>query len=207
MKAFNPADDAVFTFADYFKLSHDADEILAYFNYGFVRMHCELPRTSIKLDRLGDLVFRLEQNTLHTAFSSEMARREFLIAPVLTEVIVYTHSKMRVEYPLTVNNKLKGALDYLLQGKQQLVVMEAKNADLEQGFKQLAMELVALDQWLEEPFNVLYGAISVGDIWRFGILQRADKQVIQDLTLFRVPADVEDLLRVLIGILQGEEDT
>ena len=47
--------------------------------------------------------------------------------------------------------------------------------------------------------------MSVGNVWQFGILKRQDKQVIQDINLFRVPADVEALLRVMIAILEGEE--
>jgi hypothetical protein len=204
MKAFNPPDNVSYTFADYFKLSYEVDEVLAYFGYDFKRVHCQLPRSPVTLDRLPDLRFRLEENAQYTSFSNEMARREFLIAPVLTELIVYTHSRLRVEYALSVSDKLKGSLDYLLQGKRQLLVIEAKNADLEQGFKQLATELVALDRWQDEPLAKLYGAVSIGTLWQFGVLQRTDKQVIQDLDVYRVPADVEDLLRVMIAILQDE---
>jgi hypothetical protein len=49
----------------------------------------------------------------------------------------------------------------------------------------------------------LFGAVSVGNIWQFGILHRQTKQVLQDINLFRVPADLEDLLRVLVAILEG----
>jgi hypothetical protein len=204
MKAFNPPDTASYTFADYFRLNYEVDEVLAYFGYAFARENYAFRRSPLALERLADLCFRLNENTQHTSFSSEMARREFLIAPVLTELIVYTHSRLRVEYALNVTDKLKGSLDYLLQGKQHLLVIEAKNADLELGFKQLAMELVALDQWIDEPVAELHGAVSIGTVWQFGVLRRKEKQVIQDVNLFRVPADVEDLLRVMIAVLQGE---
>ena len=81
------------------------------------------------------------------------------------------------------------------------MVIEAKNADLENGFSQLAVELVALDQWTENTAPILYGAVSTGNIWQFGILHRENKQVTQDLNLFRVPADLEDLLHVVNAIL------
>ncbi len=201
MKPLLLPENTSYTFADYFKLGYDVDEISGYFGYTFKRERYTLPRSTIALTRLTDLVLRLEKNTLHTSLNSEIARREFLIAPVLTEVIVYTQSQIRVEYSIMINDQLKGSLDYLVEGKHHFLVIEAKNADLEQGFKQLAVELIALDQWIEEASLLLYGAVSVGNIWQFGILQRQDKQVIQDMNLFRVPADVEELLRVIIFIV------
>ena len=45
-----------------------------------------------------------------------------------------------------VSDKLQGALDYYLKGTQNLLVIEAKNEDLERGFKQLGVELIALDR-------------------------------------------------------------
>ena len=51
----------------------------------------------------------------------------------------------------------------------------------------------------------MYGAVSIGNVWQFGILQRQNKSILQDLNLFRVPMDVEDLLRVLIEILESEK--
>jgi hypothetical protein len=193
------------TFVDYFKMNPFVGDLTEYFGYGFDREKCVLPRSSITLNRLDDLVLRLEQNILHTALNNETARREFLIAPVVTELMIYTQSQVRVEFPLHVNEKLKGSLDYFLQGKHNFLVIEAKNGDLEQGFVQLAVELIALDQWIEEPVALLYVAVSVGSVWQFGVLQRQEKRVIQDMNLFRVPADVEDLLRVMIAILQGDE--
>ncbi len=212
MKSFSPSDEASYTFSDYFKLTSEIDEILEYFGYGFERGYYQFKRSDTELTRLKDLIFRLEQNNLYTSINSEIARREFLIAPVLTELIVYTQSKMRVEYSLTINNKLKGILDYLLQNQQELLVIEAKNADLEQGFKQLVIEMVALDQWHKDSVLdtdrlnhiFLYGAVSVGNIWQFAILNTGTKKITQDLNLFRVPADVEDLLRVMIAILEGQ---
>ncbi len=196
-------DQASYTFADYFKLGCETEELMAFFGYAFTRQPCQLPRCDeIKLDRLPDLIQRLEKNTRLTSLSSEIARREFLIAPVLTELMMYTDSKVRVEYPLNVSEQLKGSLDYLVQGRHELLVIEAKNADLEQGFKQLAVELIALNQWLKNDSPQLFGAVSVGNIWQFGVLRRVEKHITQDINLFRVPADVEDLLRVMIAIVQ-----
>lgn len=195
-------EQASYTFADYFKLGCETEELMAFFGYQFSREPSDLPHSDRNLDRLPDLIQRLEKNTRLASLSSEIARREFLIAPVLTELMMYTDSKVRVEYTLNVSEQLKGSLDYLVQGRHELLVIEAKNADLEQGFKQLAVELIALNQWLENDSPQLFGAVSVGNIWQFGILRREAKHILQDINLFRVPADVEDLLRVMIAIVQ-----
>jgi len=63
--------------------------------------------------------------------------------------------------------------------------------------------LMALDQWIESDTERLYGAVSVGYILLFGILERQTKQVMQDVKLYRVPADLDELMRILIAILTG----
>jgi len=57
-------------------------------------------------------------------------------------------------------------LDYLLRSQKNLLVIEAKNDDLTRGFTQLAVELIALAE--VEENNILYGAVTIGDVWRFG---------------------------------------
>jgi hypothetical protein len=69
---------------------------------------------------------------------------------------------------------------------------------------QLAIELIALDQWIESDQPILHGAISTGNIWQFGKFDRQSRIITQDIDLYRVPADLSDLLRVLINILEPE---
>ncbi|MBC6420523.1 MAG: hypothetical protein GDA43_02440 [Hormoscilla sp. SP5CHS1] len=59
----------------------------------------------------------------------------------------YTQAQLRIKYPLKVNDRLKGDLDYYLYTRSIILVVEAKNADLSRGFTQLAVELIALDIW------------------------------------------------------------
>lgn len=136
-----------YTFADYFKLNYDIDDILAYFDFSFQSQSLTLPKSKRQLERLEDLQQRLQESLPYVSLTSETARREFLIAPVLIEVIHYTQIRLKVEYPLVVNHQLKGTLDYYLQSENQLIIIEAKNADLQKGFTQLAVELIAVDQW------------------------------------------------------------
>ncbi len=193
--------DQSYSFSDYFKLNFAPQDILAYFDATLQRRSLKLPQYDGELDRLTELKGRIEESLPRLSLTSEMARREFLIAPVLTDVLHYTEAQLDVEYPVAVSNQLKGSLDYLLQNQQTFLVIEAKNEDLERGFVQLAIELIALDQWIESDQPVLQGAISTGNVWQFGQLDRQSRQVTQDLDLYRVPADVEELLRVLIKAL------
>ncbi|MDB9436932.1 MULTISPECIES: hypothetical protein [Dolichospermum] len=192
-----------YTFADYFKLNFAPQDILAYFNVSLQRRSLKLPQSTHTFDRLTDLKARIEEVLPRLSLTSEMARREFLIAPVLTDVLHYTQATLNIEYPIVVNNQLKGSLDYLMQNCQVFLVVEAKNEDLEKGFLQLAIELIALDQWIESDKNILHGAVSTGNIWQFGQFDRLSRTVTQDLDLYRVPADLEDLLRILVEILES----
>lgn len=191
-----------YTFSDYFKLNYDTEDILAYFGFSFQPQSLILPKSERQLERLADLKQRLLESLPYVSLNSETARREFLIAPVLMEVIHYTQVRLKVEYPLVVNDQLKGTLDYYLQFHNQLLVIEAKNADMQRGFTQLAVELIAIDQWSPINSPTLYGAVSMGNIWQFGVLHRQTKQVVQDINLYRVPADLSDLLRIIIAILE-----
>lgn len=193
--------DQSYTFSDYFKLNFAPQDILSYFGVTLQRRSLNLCHFSGPLDRLDDLKARIEESLPFLSLTSEMARREFLIAPVLTDLLHYTQANLNVEYPIAVSNQLKGSLDYLLQNQQIFLVIEAKNEDLERGFLQLAIELIALDQWIDSPHPLLQGAISTGNIWQFGQLERQTRHITQDLDLYRVPADLESLLRILVYIL------
>ena len=197
--------DQSYTFSDYFKLNFAPQDILAYFGVTLQRRALTLPRYTGELDRLTELKARIEESLPRLSLTSEMARREFLIAPVLTDVLHYTQDTLNVEYPVSVSHQLKGSLDYLLQNNQTFLVVEAKNEDLERGFVQLAIELIALDQWIESDQPILQGAISTGNIWQFGQFDRASRQITQDLNLYRVPADLADLIQVLVSILEFEQ--
>jgi hypothetical protein len=192
-----------YTFADYFKLNYEPDEIIEYFGYNFQSQSLTLPTTQQNLERLTDLKNRIEESLPYISLTSETARREFLIAPVIMELIHYTHAKVRVEYGLNINNQLKGVVDYYIKADNQLLVIEAKNADLERGIVQLAVELIAFDNWSIIDHPILYGAVSIGNIWQFVILHRESKEITQDLNLYRVPNDLETLMKILVALMKN----
>jgi hypothetical protein len=189
-----------YTFRSYFEMPYEADEILAELGYALLKIRLDLPRTNRHLERLEELRQRIDESLPLVSLSSETARRETLVAPALLEAARYCQCQVRIEYPLSVNNWLKGNLDYFLKRNPGLLVVEAKNDDLTRGFTQLAVELIAISE--VEEGDVFYGAVTIGDAWRFGRLEKIKQQIFQDVSLYRIPDDLEDLMKILVGILE-----
>lgn len=194
--------DQEYTFSDYFNLDPPIRDLVAYFGYHYEVVDYPFP-TKEPADQVyfSGLKEQLKGHTQYIDLNSEIARRESLIAPVLFKVALYLKMRVSIEYPIKVNHQLKGKIDYYMQRENRLLIVEAKKGDLQRGFTQLAVELIALDQWLAEDEKPIYGIVSIGEAWRFGILNRQDKTVTQDINLFRVPADLDELLQILLAIL------
>ena len=190
-----------YTFRSYFELPYETDDILAEFDYNFQRARLSLPTSTRQLERLQELRQRIEETLPLVSLSSEAARREILIAPVLLEVARYCQCQLRIEYPLNVNERLKGNLDYFLQANSQLLVIEAKHEDMTRGFTQLAVELIALSEWEPEQ-DLIFGCVTIGELWIFGILDKKQRLIKQNIYSLRVPGDIEVLVDVLVGILE-----
>jgi hypothetical protein len=191
-----------YTFSDYFRMRASTEDILEYFGYSKRNDRIELPQSMRELPTLENLFAQIEDALLHISLENEITRREFLIAPVMAYTRRQTQSKLRSEYWFEFNHQLKGSLDYLLRRQRNLLVVEAKNADMSRGFTQLAVEMVALDKADETEQEIIYGAITTGNIWQFGELDRRNKTVIQDITSYDLLQDLEKLVRIFIEILE-----
>ncbi len=194
-----------YTFRSYFELSNDIEDILTELGYKFIKEKLILPKSSNLLPKLLELKQKIVSFLPLITLNNETARRETLVSPILLEIITFCHCQLKIEYAINVNDWLKGTLDYLLRSEQNLLVIEAKNDDLTRGFTQLAVELIALSE-IEENQSIFYGIVTTGEIWRFGKLDLKKKQITQDLTLFRVPDELEDLSQILLGILEQKSE-
>lgn len=191
-----------YTFSKIFELKLPADEIADEFGYTLSKKKLDLPQYSGELDRLEELRSRIEEVLPYVDLSNEASRREILISRVVTELIHYTKAQLRIEYPITVNQKLQGHLDYFLRGQTDILIIEAKRQDLDYGMTQLVAEMIALDQWERMPSQpLLLGAVTTGKLWEFALLDRAKKHIEQGLESYRVPEDVEPLMRILVQSL------
>lgn len=196
-------EDKKYTFSDYFLMTNPTDEIVGEFGYSFSFEVINLPKFSNYDQNIVNNLVATYYNILpKIIITSEIAKREFLIAPILLEIVKNTDIKINVEYPLDIDDKLSGFLDYLLCSKQDLIVIEAKKKDLDNGFNQLAVELIALDKYEDnENIEILYGAITVGDIWKFGILDRKNKHIIKNIHSHTIPEDIEEVFSIIMGIV------
>jgi hypothetical protein len=194
-------ENANYSFRSYFELPNDPDEILAEFGYTLKQARLQLPRTSRSLDGLQELQQSLEAILPYVQLTSETAKREILVAPILTRVAIICQQVLRIEYSLKVNDFLQGNLDYLIRSNHSLIVIEAKRDDLTRGFTQLATEMIALAM-TEEPPTVIYGAVTIGNLWIFGRLDSDTFTITQDITSYAVPDDLDTLIKILVGILE-----
>jgi hypothetical protein len=190
--------DESYTFSKYAELPFATSDILAEFDVGFLNLALQLPQhLPISPDGLRA---ELEENLTLVDPSSEIARREALIFPILKTICKFTQTPLKIEYPVRVSNWLRGNFDYFLPTAKNLIVIEAKNADLARGFTQLAVELVALDRWIDSDNPVLYGSVTTGDTWKFGTFDRRSRIISKDINTYAVPSDLNLVLSFLFGI-------
>ena len=195
---------ASYNFSHYATFPFDTADVVGEFGIAFQSTSLQLPEQQ-PLDPT-PLADELTENLTLVDPTSEMARRESLIFPVLKTVCKFIQAPLKIEYSIRVSNQLKGNVDYFIPTPQSLVIIEAKNADLGKGFTQLAVELIALDQWVNAPVDYLYGAVTTGETWKFGLFDRQQKLIQKDINTYGVPNDLAKVLSILFGItLQSPE--
>ncbi len=199
-KLLNP--NQAYTFSKIFELQIEPDDLVTEFGYTLERTRLNLPQYSGELDRVEELRSRIEEVLPYVSLTTETSRREILISQVILDLVHYTKAQLRIEYPIKVTEQLQGYLDYLLRTQSEILVIEAKREDLTYGFTQLAAEIIALDQWEKTSTeSTLLGAVTTGSIWKFGRLNRATKHIEEGLDSYRVPEDIEPLMRILVQSL------
>lgn len=144
---------------------------------------------------------------------TEKARSEFIIAPILMEVVEQKHRQVSLHsgVDFTVDRKLglSGFCDYLFSRSPErtevvapvLAVVEAKREDIPSGMGQCLAELVAAQRFNErqgKPVRVLYGCVTTGDRWRF--LRLEGTQATIDTTEYPVEA-LEKVLGILLELV------
>jgi hypothetical protein len=115
-------------------------------------------------------------------FSSESARCEIVIFPVLREIYKHYYQKtaLWIQKNITWDERLSGTPDYIVSKKSALgktmlefpllMVAEAKKNDFEQGWAQCIAELIAA-QKLNASEQTVYGIVTDGKLWEFGKLR------------------------------------
>src|SRR6266487_7182087 len=146
--------------------------------------------------------------------STEKARSEFIIAPVLLEVrrqLDYRISLFSgVEFNVNPEQGLRGVCDFLLSlSPLQLtiqapvvMVVEAKNENVKQGISQCIAEMLAAQQFNQERNNAIetvYGVVTTGSAWKFLRLTRTSVMV--DATEYHI-SQVERVVGILVAMIK-----
>jgi hypothetical protein len=128
---------------------------------------------------LDELRFNIENIDV---YSSEGARTELIISPILREIYKKYVETLAfwVQKPLNADLTLAGVPDYIFGTKSPLgikvlgtplvLIVEAKKNDFEQGWGQCLAELVAAQKINGTTEKPVYGIVTDGLLWRIGKL-------------------------------------
>ncbi|HEY9800933.1 MAG TPA: hypothetical protein V6D25_11285 [Leptolyngbyaceae cyanobacterium] len=123
---------------------------------------------------------------LATSISTEKARSEFLIAPILAEVRRLLNNQVSLfsgnEFNVDAQRGLQGFCDYIISGsKEQLyitapvtIIFEAKKEDIIGGLGQCVAAMVAAQLFNQSKGNEverIYGSVTTGTNWKFLFLE------------------------------------
>jgi hypothetical protein len=130
---------------------------------------------------------------LGSSIGTEKARSEFIIAPILAEVRKLMDNKVSLfsgnRFDVDKDKGLNGYCDFMLSfSNSQLslsapvvIIVEAKNENINSGFGQCMAEMIAAQIYncgKNKPINRIYGCVTTGSIWRF--LKLIDKTIYLD---------------------------
>jgi hypothetical protein len=150
------------------------------------------------------------------AVSSEKARSEAIITPVLLEVRRRLNRQVSVfsgeDFTVDIEAELSGRCDFLVsRSAEQLfikapavIIVEAKKEDTKSGLGQCVAEMVAAQRFNEtakESIPVIYGCVTSGTAWRFLKLER--QTVTIDLADYPLPP-VDRILSILLWMLRTD---
>ncbi|GAX43329.1 hypothetical protein NIES4075_43420 [Tolypothrix sp. NIES-4075] len=153
--------------------------------------------------------FLEESLPLAIATGSEKARSELIICPVLLEVRKILQRKISLfsgaDFTVDPALALTGVCNFLLsRSPEQLeieapdvVIVEAKKADLNPGIGQCIAEMIAAQKFNEinnQAISTIYGSVTNGTAWRF--MQLTEQTVTIDFTDYPLPP-----VDVILGIL------
>jgi hypothetical protein len=114
--------------------------------------------------------------------STEKARSEFIIAPILAELWLLTNQQLGlfsgVDFTIDPAQGLAGVCDYIITRSPQqlfiqapvLMLVEAKNEDMKRGYAQCIAEMIAAQTFNAREGvegDMVYGAVTIGERWKF----------------------------------------
>lgn len=159
------------------------------------------------------LITTIQENLpLAIAISTEKARSELLIMPILLEVRRQLNQKISLfsgtEFNVDATQGLNGYCDFILSLSPQqitvnapvLTIIEAKNENIKSGLGQCASTMIAAQIFNQQENNsiqTLYGAVTTGTDWKFLKLEESC------LKIDRLDYYINDLNKILGIFIQA----
>jgi len=156
----------------------------------------------------------LDENVpLALALSTEKARSELIIAPVLVEVRKLAQRQISlfsgVDFPVDAPQGLSGVCDFLIaQSREQffvrapvVMIVEAKNENFKVGLGQCSAMMIAAQHFNAREgtgLTTMYGAVTTGNVWKF--LQLTGSTLCIDLPEYHIER-VGKILGVLLTMV------
>ncbi|MES1021736.1 hypothetical protein ABN584_02380 [Gloeocapsa sp. BRSZ] len=151
---------------------------------------------------------------LATSISTEKARSEFLIAPLLAEVRRFLNNQISLfsgnEFNVDPSKGLQGCCDYIISGSQEqlfitapvVIIFEAKKEDIIGALGQCIAAMIAAQYFNQNQGNEverIYGAVTTGTNWKFLILEETTVYI--DKIEYYIK-EVEKILGILLQPFQ-----
>jgi hypothetical protein len=126
------------------------------------------------------LISALERSKV-MPFNSEKAKSEFIISPIILELVSRNPERFRCFSGNTLDvdakRSLKGRCDFLFTKKLSnhisapiIAIFEAKDDNVEHWYGQCGSEMLAariFNEQRNEPIHIIHGAVTSGTEWRF----------------------------------------
>ncbi len=153
-----------------------------------------------------------EGSALALSYSTEKARSEWIIAPVLLELRRQRRGELAIfsgaEFDVDASRGLTGFCDWIVTRSPELfaieapviAVVEAKNENFRQGVPQCIAEMYAariFNERSERPMRCVYGVVTTGDVWRF--LRLEGDAVTIDVSAYYL-REIDRVLGVLLAM-------
>jgi len=162
--------------------------------------------------------FLEKYSSLGSAIGTEKAKSEFIIAPILAELIEITEHSISlfsgVDFNIDEEKGLNGRCDFIISASpiQYMIeapvfaVVEAKNDNINSGLGQCMAEMLAVQIFNQNENNLInqiYGVVTTGSIWRFMKLE--NNEIVIDNKEYFIDS-LEKILGILVSIVSKTID-
>ncbi|KAF0248465.1 MAG: hypothetical protein FD167_2131, partial [bacterium] len=156
-----------------------------------------------------------ENIPLALSVSTEKARSELIISPILVEVRKLCKHQISlfsgVEFNVDEKQGLAGVCDFIIShSREQLFVTapiimlaEAKNEDFKKGYGQCIAEMLAAREFSikeAKPLDIIYGAVTIGNLWKF--LKLENNIVYIDLAEYHI-SQIKKIMAILLYLVKS----